>query len=77
MIQFANKNTAFCFGYDEYIYDDDIDCGIVLYREMYDWLNEHNISYELYWAHNDNLDIAAAIEFDNINDAMKFKMRWV
>lgn len=77
MIQFTHSNRAFYFDYNEYIYDDNSERGIVLYEKMRDWLIENNISYVLFWGHKDNLDFSAAIRFNNKEDATAFKLRWI
>ena len=77
MIQFTHSDIAFYFDYDEYIYDDNSERGIVLYDVMRDWLIENNIPYELIWAHRDNNEFSAAIKFNNKEDAVAFKLRWI
>jgi len=77
MIQFTHSNIAFYFDWDEYIYDDDADKGIRIYKEMYDWLIENNILYELFWAHKDNMNFGGAIKFNKEEDVMAFKLRWI
>lgn len=76
VIQFTHSNRAFYFDYDEYIYDDNSECGIVLYDAMREWLIENGIRYELMWAHKDNNDFSAAIKLNNEEDAIAFKLRW-
>lgn len=77
VIQFTHSDIAFYFDYNEYIYDDNSERGIVLYDIMRDWLIENNIPYELVWAHRDDNEFSAAIKFNNKEDAVAFKLRWI
>lgn len=77
MIQFTHSNRAFYFDHDECIYNSDSKHGIILYETMCNWFIENNILYELLWAHKDNMDFSAAIRFNNKEDAMAFKLRWM
>lgn len=77
MKQFTHANGAFYLD-DEYIILGNTDDSEMYLRiEMRDWLAENNILHKLMWAHRDNNEFSAAIKFNNEEDAIAFKLRWI
>ena len=78
MKQFTHFNTYFYLDDGEYQILGPIDNNeMYLCIEMRAWLAENDISHKLLFAHKDNYYFSAAIKFDNDEDAMAFKLRWL